>query len=96
MTCTHGFIGPCAECDGAGQDPPADDEIERELADVPEGIEEVRAAYYSDLGLPAEDLVGADDFDVEEPEVCGECGAPLEMVGQCTGCLDCYDCCHCL
>lgn len=28
MTCSHGFIGPCAECDGAGQQP------EREIAEV--------------------------------------------------------------
>lgn len=24
MTCEHGFIGPCAVCDGAGQIPSAD------------------------------------------------------------------------
>jgi len=24
MTCKHGFIGACAECDGAGQDPPTE------------------------------------------------------------------------
>jgi hypothetical protein len=26
MTCPHGFIGPCAECDGAGQIPETEPE----------------------------------------------------------------------
>lgn len=95
MTCRHGFIGPCAECDGAGQDPPREEDEPQELEGPDDDELTDREAEALERGG---DTLEEDAANDREPRLtaqatCPKCGGELEWSRYC-GARVCCACDH--